>query len=107
MSVDYFAVGRRVKLRRKELKKTQEDLAEALSVSVGYISQIERGVTKVNLDTLAAIATLLDCDLPELISGVNVSRKGYLETELGEVCAKMTARQRQMLLEIASVIVKS
>lgn len=107
MSVDYLAIGRRIKLRRKEQKKTQEDLAEALSVSVGYISQIERGVTKVNLDTLASIATQLDCDLPELISGVAVRRRDYLDTELSRLCDRMTPRQRQMLLEIAEVILKA
>ena len=48
---------------------TQERLAEALSVSVGYISQIERGVTKINLDTLAAVAAHLNCELSELVTG--------------------------------------
>ena len=53
MSVDYAAIGQRIKGRRREQKRTQEWLAEQLQVSVGYISQIERGVTKVNLDTLS------------------------------------------------------
>lgn len=56
MSVDYAAIGQRIKGRRREQKRTQEWLAEQLQVSVGYISQIERGVTKVNLDTLSEIA---------------------------------------------------
>lgn len=56
MNVDYGAIGRRIKQVRRSRDMTQERLAEALSVSVGYISQIERGVTKINLDTLAAVA---------------------------------------------------
>lgn len=107
MNVDYPSIGKRIKARRRELKKTQEDLAEALSVSVGYISQIERGVTKVSLDTLAEIALRLDCDLPELLSGVTACREEYLDRELNGLCAHMTARQRKMLLEIAEIIAKS
>ena len=45
MNVDYGAIGRRIKQVRRSRDMTQERLAEALSVSVGYISQIERGVT--------------------------------------------------------------
>ena len=56
MNVDYFAIGQRIKQVRRDRGMTQERLAEALSVSVGYISQIERGVTKISLETLAAVA---------------------------------------------------
>ena len=48
MNVDYGAIGQRIKQVRRSRDMTQERLAEALSVSVGYISQIERGVTKIN-----------------------------------------------------------
>ena len=59
MAVDYDQLGRRIKERRRALGHTQDTLAEALGVSVGYVSQIERGVTKVSLDTLASIAARL------------------------------------------------
>ena len=45
MSVDYQLIGRRISQYRRAERKTQENLAEGLGVSVGYISQIERGVT--------------------------------------------------------------
>ena len=107
MRVDYSSIGRRIKARRKELKKTQENLAEALMVSVGYISQIERGVTRISLDTLAEIAAQLNCDLPELVSGVAMRREEYLDRELGALYAHMGPRQRKMLLEIAEIVSKS
>ena len=72
MSVDYAAIGQRIKGRRREQKRTQEWLAEQLQVSVGYISQIERGVTKVNLDTLSEIGASLGCDLGELVTLISI-----------------------------------
>ena len=75
MKVDYAAIGHRVKDRRRALHRTQEWLAEQIHVSVGYISQIERGVTRVNLDTLAEIADCLDCGLEELVTGAKTISK--------------------------------
>lgn len=104
MNVDYTAIGRRIKQARRNRGMTQERLAEALSVSVGYISQLERGVTKINLDTLAAIAARLDCELSELVTGVSVLQDRYLERELAQLVDRMDGRQRKLLLEIAHLL---
>lgn len=98
MNVDYGAIGQRIKQVRRSRDMTQERLAEALSVSVGYISQIERGVTKINLDTLAAVAAHLNCELSELVTGVSVLQGRYLEGELAQLVDQMDGRQRKMLL---------
>ena len=102
MNVDYGAIGRRIKQVRRSRDMTQERLAEALSVSVGYISQIERGVTKINLDTL--VAAHLNCELSELVTGVSVLQGRYLEGELAQLVDQMDGRQRKMLLEVAKLI---
>lgn len=106
MGVDYGVIGHRIKCRRKSLKKTQEDVAEALLVSVGYISQIERGVTKISLDTLSEIAVFLECDLTEFITGVTPAQNCYLENEMEKVLADMDDTQKNMLLEIADILKK-
>ena len=41
MELDYKEIGRRVARRRKQLKLTQEFLAELVDVSPQYISHIE------------------------------------------------------------------
>ena len=46
MSIDYKLLGERIKQQRRIKGTTQENFAEYLNVSVGYISQIERGITK-------------------------------------------------------------
>mgnify|MGYP003307919335 CR=1 FL=1 len=49
-------IGKRIKELRKEAGLTQEKLAEELSVTVGYVSQIEGGRVKINLEMLGKIA---------------------------------------------------
>ncbi len=104
--MNYKVIGQRIKEKRKKSRKTQDDLAEALCVSVGYISQIERGATKISLDTLSSIAVLLECDLSELITGSVPKQPQYLREEIETIYCRMNETQKTMLLEIANAIVK-
>lgn len=106
MSVDYCAIGKRIKQKRRAAKRTQEALAEELSVSVGYISQIERGVTKVNLDTLSEIAKWLDCDLGELVTGVSPRQNDYLGQEFQQLFQQLSDHQRRVVYEIAKLLMR-
>lgn len=106
MKVDYQAIGQRIKQRRKEQKKTQDNLAEALSVSIGYISQLERGVTKISLDTLALIADELQCGLGQLIEGIHPNQPHYLAEEIAHCYNKLEPEQKRILLEIADVLAR-
>lgn len=106
MHVDYSLIGAKIKARRRELKLTQEKLAEALSVSVGYVSQVERGVTKISLDLLAHISAVLDCDIARFVSGSAVSESCYLRSEFTEKYDCLNAKQKRMLLGILDVMLK-
>ena len=65
MLVDYILIGKRIKDYRNKCGFTQGALAEKLDVSVGFISQIERGITKPNLEMLGfRLHLLLTAILP-------------------------------------------
>lgn len=104
MQVDYGAIGQRIARKRRDQRKTQDQLAEVLGVSIGYISQIERGVTKISLDTLTRVAGALDCSLTELLDGTNPNQTHYLDAELALKWRRMTPAQRSLLVRIARVI---
>jgi transcriptional regulator with XRE-family HTH domain len=106
MSVDYRLIGTRIKEKRKEAGKTQEQLAENLSVTVGYVSQLERGITKISLDTLSNICAALNCDMEYFVSGVTMENKEYMKDELYYKAQLLNKTQRQMLLEIIDIIKK-
>ena len=106
MSIDYKLIGSRIKQYRKANRKTQEQLAEHLSVSSGYISQIERGTTKVSLDTLSNIAVFLSCDVTDLIVHTTRHTEGYLYEEFGNLFCRLNDRQRKLLLELMAVILE-
>lgn len=107
MAVDYLSIGKRIQDRRKSQHKTQEALAEAISVTVGYISQIERGITKVNLDTLSNIAEILGCDVTEFLSGTAKHTATYLSADVQAVFNQLNITNKKVLLEISEVLLKN
>ncbi|HIQ57929.1 MAG TPA: helix-turn-helix transcriptional regulator [Candidatus Merdivicinus intestinavium] len=107
MGVDYRMIGGRIKQRRRGLERTQDALAEALGVSVGYVSQLERGVAKINLDTLAAVAGWLGCGMGELLTGVDSARPDYLAEEVAALCRRMNDRQKRLFLAIGEDILEN
>lgn len=64
--VERFASN--LKAERKRRRCSQQSIADAAGVTVGYISMLERGLRSPPLDTLEAIADALNlspCDLIE------------------------------------------
>lgn len=104
MTIDYSCIGARIKKIRKQKHISQERLAEKMSVTVGYVSQLERGITKINLETLAAIASILECEICFFIEGTAVDNKQYYCNELTEQIEKMNPEQRRLLSAIAGDI---
>jgi len=52
-------LGQRLRARRRELSLTLKEVADAAGLSVGFISQVERGLTVPSLSSLASIAGVL------------------------------------------------
>ena len=107
MSVDYVSIGKRIQAKRKSQNKTQEALAEAIEVTVGYISQIERGISKVNLETMSNIAEILGCDITEFLTGATKNTTNYLSDDINKIFGKLNATNKKTLVEISEVLLKN
>ncbi|MDQ0322497.1 transcriptional regulator with XRE-family HTH domain [Pararhizobium capsulatum DSM 1112] len=57
------ALGNRLRVRRKQQKLTMQEVADQAGFSVGFISQIERGITVPSLVSLIAVCRALDLDV--------------------------------------------
>ena len=61
--------GQMVADKRRELGKSQQELADAAGITRVYVSEIERGrVSNPSVDMLFALAGALDTDAAELLS---------------------------------------
>lgn len=85
---------------------TQEVLAEKADVTVGYISQIERGISKVNLETMSIIANVLECEVTDFISGSSTLQSSYLQSEICSQLNLCSEKQKKMVLEFILMLIK-
>ena len=68
MSLDVVALGQRIKAIRKSKKLTQQALSERVDCSPTYISYIESGQKTMSLETLIAIANVLETSTDLLLA---------------------------------------
>lgn len=107
MNIDFGLIGQRIKAKRKAVGLTQEKLSEELSVTVGYISQIESGKVKVNLEMLGKIASIINCDVGYLVSGTVSEQSTYLNSEIQKRFDRMNSDNKRLLLNFADMLINS
>lgn len=66
-------IGAKVKKLRSEKQITLKNLSELTNLSIGYLSQLERGKTTVALDSLQKIAEVLGVDFTYFFETSNIN----------------------------------
>lgn len=61
-------LGERLRTRRQQLRLTLKEVALGSGLSVGFISQIERGITSPSLSSLVSVARVLRMEVSELLA---------------------------------------
>ncbi|WP_019815450.1 helix-turn-helix domain-containing protein [Saccharomonospora saliphila] len=76
------AIGDRLRHARTTKRRTLRDISRAARVSLGYLSEVERGQKEASSELLASICEALDLPLSELLHNVasDVSALGTVET---------------------------
>ena len=93
MAINYKTLGDRIKTKRI----TQEKFAEHMDVSVGYISQLERGISKVSLERLVSISEYFNCNIDFFIDGINSNTEHYLAQDFEELYAQLSSHEKNIL----------
>ena len=103
--MDNFQIemGTRMKLARKELHLTQEDMAEKLGVSVKHYSGIERGVAGISLETLVNVSNILNVSLDYLVKG-NIMSENYIPSRLVELYLQYPPQKRTEIIRLLELI---
>lgn len=62
------AIGGTLRRARTERRRTLRDVSRRARVSLGYLSEVERGRKEASSELLAAICEALDISLPDLLT---------------------------------------
>ncbi len=73
-------IGDELRRRRQDQGRTLRDVSGAASVSLGYLSEVERGQKEASSELLAAICDALEVPLPDVLASVSsqVARAEYV-----------------------------
>ena len=92
--IDYENLGSRMKELRIKMKLTQAEVAKALNVTPGYISNVENNRTAMSLRILIYYARLLNISLDSLI--------GRIDSEYRETAGILSSMQSTAPYDTAS-----
>lgn len=98
--MDLKAIGKRIKEKRLEKSWSQEEFAEKVGLSTGYISMIERGEKIPKLDTFIRIANVLNVNSDELLT--DVLEQGFIirVTKYTEEIGNLSASDKKRIYGI-------
>lgn len=99
--MNFEDIGLRIKNRRKELKLTQEKLAEKTGLTDTYIGAIERSSSKCSIETLVKIANALNLNMDFLLFGTTVKN---IDLRFSELINKLPKEKQQLFIELCEAI---
>lgn len=99
-NIEFDNLGAQVKELRIQMKLTQAEVADALNVTPGYISNVENNRTAMSLRVLIYYARLMNISLDSLIGRIEPEyRKNALDNELLELASKLDDEQKKKLIK--------
>lgn len=97
---EFDNLGSQIKELRIKMKLTQAEVANALNVTPGYISNVENNRTAMSLRILMYYARLMNISLDSLIGRVEPEYKSTaLDNELLELTSAMDDKSKSKLIQ--------
>ena len=71
-------MGERISIRRKELRMTQEELAEKIDVSIPMISNLEQGKKAIRPENLVKVCAALGLSADYILTGRRTTQRDVI-----------------------------
>ncbi|WFS63063.1 helix-turn-helix domain-containing protein [Pseudodesulfovibrio thermohalotolerans] len=97
-------LGGRIRKLRKSRGQTQEQLAQEAGVSDKYLSEVERGVSKVSVEVLDKVASGLNVELRDLLAMDLEEDRKQMEDYLVRLIKGASDEQLVMLQRVVRAI---
>ena len=106
MTVDYEAIGKRIRAQRRAKGRTQVYLSELSGIEPSNLSHIERAATKLSLPTLLHIANALQVSADTLVYGNLVCSAHVSVALIDELLQDCTDDELRAIAEIVKTTKK-
>lgn len=92
------AMGERLRLKRKELGLTQEQIAEQLDISIKHYSEAERGIIGFSVENLIKVSDILGISIDYLLKGTCIDYP--VPVKIIDIYNKCPDSKKEYLLQI-------
>ena len=99
-ALNFEKLRERIRLRRIELKMTQDALAEKCGLSKEHICNVETGKSKPSVQTLYSIAGALELTVNDLIYDYDNAAGSEFRLLIVELCAGCSQSEQKTLLSV-------
>lgn len=108
MSQDLIILGNHIRDRRKEMRLSQETLAERAEISPNTVSRIECGQSAMSVETFMRIVQILGMDMSELLGVPDFSMEedGKLQAMLYQI-RHLRHNEREIVLSTMETLVNN
>lgn len=107
MPLNYKVIGNRIQTRRKAKGITQEKMAEDLDFSVGFISQLKRGITRPSMDSLYDVVEYLDCTFSDIVDDSNRYDTAYSQTDFNSMYEMLSYQDQRLFFYMLETYLKN
>ena len=94
MDSDLRAMGKRIQNRRRQQGLTQEQLADAMNVSIQMVSNLERGNKAIRIDNLIRLSRILNISTDYILTGREAPEN---DLALAASIARLSPRDRAIV----------
>lgn len=105
--MDYYQIGQRIRKIRKAHRLSQEALAEQVNISTTHMSHIETGNTKLSLQVLVDIATVLDVHTDDLLYDNFRYTSSSAQDELASIIEACSSQESKVIVDVVKAVKKS
>lgn len=105
-TLDYKALGKRIKIARIKANMTQDKLSTVLDISLSHISNIENGTTRVSLPALINIANALSVTMDDLVYDSVIHARPQLERDIQQVVDGCDDYELRVVKEVTQSVVE-
>jgi transcriptional regulator with XRE-family HTH domain len=103
-TLNYSAIGERIRRFRKQNNLTQEKLAEAVGIGVQHVSKIETGKSRLSLELLVHLANVLHTTPDNLLMDNVTAAKPNLLCEAEALLSDCTPSELFVIMRTASTM---
>ena len=100
MAIDYTDIGKRISAKRKQLKISQEKLAELVGIGPSHMSHIENGTTVPSFEVFITLCNVLESSADELLCREIVASKPIMSNWLTTLIEDCDATETKILTDV-------